>query len=202
MHLLQSIKKIGARDLSRILKNKNVLIVHFSHDATMREGVYFPNDLLYAINNKDVLNLSCSAIYPGHTMDPVGSIGVIFKPRVKSIISVCSGDSGSYMSISGEEYSGGKIPTKKNILESLNPTGHYNEWRIKGAKVMGIFIRDDDNIQARGETCIEIPPGLITEDSGDCMNLISLKRVTLQEIKETFPHLKIYTIKNKSIIEL
>ena len=90
------------------LAQRNALIVHFSHRANMREGGVFPSDLQAAIANAERWTLSCCVVWPGHTMDLPGEVGLILLPTAtEQILSVANTDSGSSELDCGEEVSGG-----------------------------------------------------------------------------------------------
>lgn len=59
-------------ELTKRLADRGAVVVHFSHISNMRDGGVFPLDLHDAIANKDAWPLSCSALWPGHGMEPCG----------------------------------------------------------------------------------------------------------------------------------
>jgi hypothetical protein len=94
-------------ELARKLKERDAVVVHFSHHANMRGRGVFPVDMHEAIRNKDHWALSCSVLWPGYGMDPCGSVGVLFKPLVASVLSVSNKDSGSWTTHDGIDQSAG-----------------------------------------------------------------------------------------------
>lgn len=79
----------------RLLNDRKIAVVHFSHHAVMGHSVAFPDDLTHAINNYLCETRSCCALVPGHKMELPGSVGVIFEPDLDHVISVLHDDSGS-----------------------------------------------------------------------------------------------------------
>lgn len=170
------------KKLKKLLKENNVSIVHFSHHAETRPGVFFPSDLQNGINHRKCWELSCHAIWPGHRMKLVGSVGIIFEPLVENVLTVKNSDSGS--SVYG---SLGKSLTIENFHESFQVADEeYNEWRIINAKVKGIFVFDSNNILTRRPVSIKL--------LGEVTKTMSAEPVTLNEIKSTFPGCTVYTM--------
>ena len=123
-----------------MLKKREVEIVHFSNHADPHRGLLFPQDLQDAIENRNCWELSCHAIWPGHDMHLFGSVGIIFSPSVENVLTVANCDSGS-----SDYASGGKPLTIDSFNESLQvPPDEYNEWRILGAEVKGIFVANPE----------------------------------------------------------
>ena len=177
-----------------LLDERKIVVVHFSCYGVMGHRVTFPNDLHHALFNYEQEVRSCCAIYPGHNMDLPGSVGVIFRPKYSQVLSVCSADSGS-SDCTGHEGSMGVDPEEDAILESLNvPRGMYNEWRILGARSIGIFVSDPQAIEVKQEVALALGMESITE--------IGSVRISLQAVKEAFPNLLIYTMDDDGLMQL
>lgn len=147
----QGQKLMTDSDLKAALENREAVVVHFSHHALMLSGSVFPEDLQNAIQNKDKWALSCSVLWPGHKMKLCGDVGVIFQPTVASVLSVSNADSGSYAGSDGTDYSAG-YPLDMDTFEStFEVNGDYNEWRVKGADVAGIFIHNPNCVLVKKE---------------------------------------------------
>jgi hypothetical protein len=140
-------------ELTRELDLRKALVVHFSCHARMDHPEFlFPDDMLNAIEHRNNFSLACSVVWPGHPMKLLGSVGIIFKPSVSSVLSVSQTDSGST-----EEGSLGKPLTQVTLVETFNvKPGDHNEWRVKGAELKGIFIADPKNIEVRRQ---QLPAG-------------------------------------------
>lgn len=177
--------------LSR-LRDKRALIVHFSHHQNMREGGIFPDDLVAAIRHKDDWALSCSVIWPGHNMSPVGSVGVIFEPVfVGNILSVCNADSGSSSMGNGDDGSLGQPLSSSAFDDSFCvEDGEYNEWRLRGATATGIFVLDTSNIYTKRKISVNHPYG-----SG-VTKTIAAERISFGEVArlEQSLNLPVYTM--------
>ena len=171
------------KELAERLRAKRALIVHFSHHADTHRGTLFPADLLDAIEKKNCWPLSCHAVWPGHNMNLVGSVGIIFSPSVVNILTVDNCDSGS-----NDYGSAGNPLTIGSFNESFRvPNGGYNEWRIRGAEVMGVFVANPACILIR-----KVVPIIINEQEYEPTT--SAERISLVEIFSKFPDLKVFTM--------
>src|SRR5688572_21770465 len=94
--------------LSEELSARKAVVVHFSHHAQMRDGGLFPQDMEEAMSNCHNWALSCCVLWPGHSMDLPGSVGIIFSPQHHHVLSVSPSDSGSYMQPDGADGSFGQ----------------------------------------------------------------------------------------------
>lgn len=127
-------------------------------------------------------------------MDLPGSVGVLFSPKHSQVLSVCSADSGS-SDYAGEEGSMGSTPDEDAINESLNvPSGIYNEWRIRGARPVGIFICDSQ--------CMEVKQEMVFTVGGNQFADIICTSISLQAVKEAFPAMPVYTMGAEGLIQL
>lgn len=136
-------------DFKEITKKNNAKIIHFSTIPRMNQrNSYFPDDLKNVISQrlpKEAI-LSCSCIYPGNVNhDLPGSIGIILNVNLKSVISICEEDSGSYQSDDGIESSTGKEINRNSLLSIFEPKNQsYNEFRIKidSIDICGLYVHD------------------------------------------------------------
>lgn len=136
-------------ELSDFMTQKHAIVVHFSHHANMRDDGIFPDDLINAITNRHIWPLSCSVVWPGHSMDVVGSVGVIFEPTLDSVLSVSNTDAGSSILPDGTDQSGGVPLTADSLAATFEVDGAYNEWRLRGAEVAGIFVLNSNSIMVK-----------------------------------------------------
>jgi hypothetical protein len=176
------------------LSARQSLIVHFSHHANMRAGGIFPNDMHDAIENRNEWVLSCCAVWPGHNMDLPGSVGVVFNPSPSNVVSVSNSDSGSSTDRDGAEQSAGVPLSPHSFHDSFRVAGAYNEWRLLGAEVVGIFVANPHEIYTKREVVVPFEGGVIRE--------ISAEPVSLGYVLECFPQLRVFTMSGSVIIEL
>lgn len=177
-----------------LLDERKIVVVHFSCYGVMGHRVTFPNDLHHALSNYEQETRSCCAIYPGHNMSLPGSVGLIFRPKYSQVLSVCSADSGS-SDYAGHEGSLGAFPEEDAILESLQvSSGMYNEWRILGAELTGVFVSNPQAIEVKQEVTLALGMERFTE--------IGCVRISLQAVKEAFPNLLVYTMGDDGLIQL
>lgn len=175
-------------ELRKKLEERRAAVVHFSHHAKMREGGVFPTDLQAAIANKDDWPLSCSVLWPGHGMEPCGSVGVMFRPSVVSVQSVSNTDSGSWATPDGKDQSGGEPLTAESFERTFRVVGTYNEWRIRGAEVAGIFVHDLRSILVKKRISVAGLP------DGEILVEIGATSIPLLEVFDAFPALPIFTM--------
>lgn len=149
-------------DLLAKLHARQALIVHFSAHATMRDGLDFPTDLHQVLAGNEQWALSCSVLTPGHHMYVTGSVGVILEPRTaEDVLRVHHSDAGAYDDAGVDQSLGAEL-SDAAFDASIDDTkpGDYNEWRVRGARPVGIFILDPANIQVRQKYSFEGPYGL------------------------------------------
>lgn len=184
------------KQLTAMFEERQAVVVHFSHHSNMREGGVFPDDLQQAIQNKDEWALSCSVLWPGHDMQPCGSVGVMFRPTVASVLSVSNADSGSFQGPGGADFSSGLPLSENTFQQTFDVVGSYNEWRVKGAEVIGIFVHDVDWIEVKKACQIPDP----------CTGQISLEigsmRIGLAEVLDAFDDLPVYTMITSGLVRL
>lgn len=181
-------------DLKSKLAERNAVVVHFSNFANIRHDVVFPSDLKNAIENKDSWHLSCCVVFPQHGMNLPGDIGVIFCPTVSSVLSVSDRDSGSMVANDGSDLSMGRPLTCESFEETFNPTGHYNEWRLKGAEVIGIYVAKQNNLHAKQRVIVPGGP--------EPIEAISAESVDLKDVFNNFPDLLVYAHEAGQLVTL
>jgi hypothetical protein len=175
-------------DLLARLKARQALIVHFSHHAAMRGDLVYPTDLQQVLAEREMWPLSCSVLTPGHRMVVVGSIGVVLEPRTaQDVLRVYHGDAGAYAE-GNENYSLGELLSCASFDASLDEVvpGTYNEWRVRGAKPLGLFVENPANIEVRQLIQYEGPWGTETT--------IAPVRISLAAVRTTFPDEPIWTM--------
>ncbi|MBR0670744.1 hypothetical protein [Neoroseomonas soli] len=175
-------------ELRARLKARQALIVHFSHHAAMRGELVYPTDLRQVFAEQEAWPLSCSVLTPGHRMKVVGSVGVVLEPRTaEDVLRVYHDDAGAYAEGSNN-HSLGELLSAASFDASLNRVapGSYNEWRVRGAKPVGLFIEDPANIEVRHKAQCELPWGTET--------IIAPKRICLAEVRTAFPDKPIWTM--------
>jgi hypothetical protein len=178
----------------KALSDRCAVVVHFSHHAKMGHEISFPDDLNHAIKAVQEIR-SCCVLWPGHSLNLPGSVGVIFSPRVEHVLSVCSSDSGSYESSDGEDFSAGVPLSESSLRETFNvPSGSYNEWRIRGAPLLGIFVADQHRIIVKQPTTLKI--------NDEQINDIYCTQIDLEMVFESFPSRKVYTLGTDGLVEL
>jgi|GEM_PF-1424737 hypothetical protein len=182
--------------LNSALRQRGAVVVHFSHIANMGRNVVFPSDLQEAIKNKDAWSLSCSALWPGHAMQLCGSVGVIFKPTVESVLSVYDDDAGSSSGGDGSDRSSGWRLSKEALERSFCVVGAYNEWRVRGAEVVGIFVHDIRDIWVKKMTDIAGVAG------APRVQAIGEVSVTLSDVFDAFGDMPVYTMDSSGLIRL
>lgn len=159
------------------LAARKALIVHFSHHAVMREGLSFPADLQQVLTEQAAWPLSCSVLTPGHRMVVVGSVGVVLEPRsAEDILRVHHDDAGAYAD-RDDSHSLGEPLSDSSFDASLDRVlpGTYNEWRVRGAKPIGLFVVNPANIEVRQRCSFEGPWGPEEAIAPAPMSFASLK---------------------------
>lgn len=182
-------------ELEDRLTEKGAVVVHFSHHSDMGpRGLLFPADLVNAINNRDKFPLSCSVVWPGHTMELVGSVGVIFKPKCANVISVSNADSGSMTMADGSEGSLGVPLSDESFVSTFRPVDAYNEWRVQGAEVIGIFVANVNCIFTKREVEFDV--------MGVKQKTVSAESTSLADIFRAFPSQRVFTMGSGGLEEI
>ena len=182
-------------ELEDQLRNKRAVVVHFSHHSVINpHRPLFPGDLAQAIANRDKFTLSCSVVWPNHPMDLVGSVGVIFKPRCANVISVSNSDSGSMSMADGSDGSLGVPLTDQSFASTFQPVGKYNEWRVQGAEVAGIFVANVNSILTKRTVEFDV--------MGVKQTAVSAEATRLADIFDAFPAQQFFTMSINGLREI
>lgn len=180
--------------LRSALHAQQAAVVHFSHHANMRAGGTFPDDLRDAIANKDCWPLSCCVVWPQHSMALPGDIGVLFAPSVASVISVSSGDAGSMIASDGTDMNLGQPLTDESLASTFCVTGAYNEWRVRGANVRGIYIARRHSLQAKKQVRLTVYAKEVVT--------IATEPIELAEVLDAFPGLPVFTHELTALVQV
>lgn len=176
----------------KLLTDRGVVIVHFSHFYAMGHDVEFPDDLEHAITFYQSETRSCCALWPGHNMELPGDVGVIFKPTFEQVLSVLADDSGS-SDFEGAENSGGHAPSEQTILESFNVlAGSYNEWRVRGAEPVGIFVANTNKILVKRKQQIL--------HNGEALEVINRINIEILSVFGAFPKMSTFTMTAEKLV--
>lgn len=151
----------------------------------MGRDLIFPDDLRRAISNTNDLTLSCCALTPRRRMHLPGDVGILLRPKLSHVLSVSNVDAGASTLPDGSELSGGKPLTRESVLTSLDPgLEPYNEWRVRGAEVAGIFVSRVDHVAVKKRLSFDGPFG--PEQT------IASESVPLGVVFEAFPGFSVY----------
>jgi hypothetical protein len=123
-----------------------------------------------------------------------GSVGIIIKPSVANVLSVSNSDSGSTTTTDGQELSGGRPLTQETFANTFEVHGSYNEWRVKGGKITGIFVADPKCILAKRKITLLVGDDEVTE--------IGFTSITIEQVAIAFPSLPIYAMSGCRIVEI
>lgn len=184
------------KELWDFLTATGAAVVHLSHYAVMDPTrPIWPEDMRRAIAQKDDFNLSCVVVWPGHSMSLPGSVGVIFKPTCATVISAACSDSGSTMLPDGSDGSAG-LPLSPETLASTFDAkiGGYNEWRVNGAEVVGIFVADPSNIVVKKDVVLNV--------DGHEFKDVGATSIALDEVLAAFPDHSVFTMGPAGLIEI
>lgn len=109
---------------------------------------------------------------------------------MKHIVSVCNFDSGS-----SDLGSLGDTPSENSLRESLNVAPYtYNEWVIKGAEPIGIFIA---NV---GYVVIKKAQEIMS--FGEKQLIFGNVSISVQDVKDEFSSLSVYTMGKDGLVAL
>lgn len=195
-------------EFTRLVDEEAIAVVHFSHLADMGRDLIFPDDLRRAIANINDWTLSCCALTPRRRMHLPGEVGILLRPKLSHVLSVRNGDAGASTLPDGSELSGGMPPSREAVLTSLDPgLESYNEWRVRGAEVAGIFVSRVDHVAVKKRLSFDGPfgpeqtiapesvplgvvfdafPGFFVYEMGAC-GLTQLTRPTLARVEVKTP---------------
>lgn len=183
-------------DLLAKLAARQALIVHFSAHAVMRAGLDFPTDFQQVLAEQKPWPLSCSVLTPGHQMNLTGSVGVMLEPRnAADVLRVHHCDAGAYDE-AGTNQSLGLALSEASFDASIDGVvpGTYNEWRVRGAKPVGIFVLDPANILVRQKCTIPGPY--------DPEEIIVAGSFSLDEVRAAFPGQPVWTMTSSGPLQL
>lgn len=184
------------QELSDFLDAKGAAVVHLSHHAVMDPNrPIWPEDMRQAIARRADFNLSCVVAWPGHAMLLPGSVGVIFRPDCAHVISAAGSDSGSTMLPDGTDGSAG-LPLSPESLAATFEVAHgsYNEWRVCGAKVIGIFVADPTKIDVK--KAVRLKAGGVEFDD------VAATRILIGEVFAEFPKHPVFTLGAAGLVEI
>jgi hypothetical protein len=174
-------------ELVDALEGKRAAVVHFSHHSNMRKGVTFPGDIINAIESKNDWSLCCHVVWPGHEMDLVGSVGLIFGVTSTSqVLRVRNADAGSCELPNGSVESLGVPLSKESFDDTFSPAGAYNEWRVRGADPVGIFVAVPADIY--------VQKYIVRGEAEHRWEGIGKDPISLDEVASKFPDQDIYTM--------
>lgn len=182
--------------LADYLAAKGAAVVHLSHHAVMDPlRPIFPDDMRRAIAKRNDFNLSCVVVWPGHGMPLPGSVGVVFMPTCANVISAAASDSGSTTLSDGTDGSLGLPLSSDTLVETFNVGfGNYNEWRVRGADVLGIFVADPSNVQVKKEV-------VLIKDGHEFM-VTGATSISMDEVFAAFPQHSVFTMGAAGLIEI
>jgi hypothetical protein len=161
----------------------------------MGRGLIFPDDMRQAISNTNVWTLSCCALTPRRRMQLPGEVGILLRPELSHVLSVSTGDAGACTLSDGSELSGGQPPSREAVLTSIEPgLKPYNEWRVRGAKVLGIFVSRVDHVAVKKRLSLEGPFGP--------KQVIASESVHLGIVFDAFPNLPVYRMGASGLTQL
>jgi hypothetical protein len=186
------------------LQQRAAIIVHCSRTGKGDESLdtpLFPDDLKHAIIACAAgKNLCCSVIWPAH-FETFGPVGIVLRPlSIKSVTSICFEDAGSYVDPNfGKREGFGEAISKTSVQATFTNATGYNEWNVMGAETIGIFVHPHGPwVIASKMKLSEVPgydPSLIDGE------IIGSREVTLPEIIQAFPGLRIYSFANGDLVE-
>ena len=118
-----------------------------------------------------------------------GEVGLVFRPTaVDQILSVASTDAGAQQFGCGEEVSGGVALTPQSLADSFDvKAGDYNEWRVRGAEVCGIFVAQAGGVNAKR---------VLKLDDGNAFggDIIAASPFSIAEVRAAFAPLPLLTM--------
>jgi hypothetical protein len=174
------------------LTARKAAIIHFSHYAVMRDWLFYPDDLQAAITHKDDWPLCCSVLWPNHNIKSCGDVGVIFWPNdVTNVLDVNNQDSGS-----DGDVTGGAPLTLETFKNTFSVAEGYNEWRMRGADVVGIFVREHRNIWVKRKQ------RMARNECGRFTRRAEHVCISLDEVRTPFPSYQVCTMTPEGLMEI
>jgi hypothetical protein len=187
------------------LQTRKALIVHCSRTGKGDEaigGLFYPDDLRNAITICAAgTELCCSVIWPDH-LETFGPVGIILKPRsTASITSICHQDSGSRFDPKiCKRVSAGAPFSKEAVLGTFDNATDYNEWNVKDADTVGIFVHPKQQWDVARLCKLSDHPNY-DPAMGD-QKVIGAVRINEAHIVADFPSLPIYSISQGEIVRV
>jgi hypothetical protein len=185
-------------ELTDLLIERKALIVHCSRPGKADTGVgglLFPGDLRNAaeICAKQGKEVSCSVVWPTH-VKTFGAVGIVLKPRsTKSVASISPRDSGtSYDPETGKRQGGGVPFSAAAVHNTFANAVDYNEWTVKDADTVGIFINPCERLQVA--KAIDVTKVSGYEPAMFPMEgLVAAQDISIRDIMAAFPGMPIYS---------
>lgn len=161
--------QFSARDF---LRDRQVLLVHFSTKMSKHRDVLFPADLRRAkglrgrylsFSTFGACDRGIDDVWLEAESHAAGYVGLVVDIRdVGSIYKVCHEDVGSFEDPPGTPHSNGDVPSLETCASSIDNREGTNEWYVKDFIPKGIFLVDPEEIQVRQVE--KAPEGLSEED--------------------------------------
>jgi hypothetical protein len=165
----------------------------------------FPDDLRYAVEicGRQNKELSCSVIWPGH-VQTFGDVGIVLVPRsTDSVSSVSPTDSGTViLDATGGRDGNGSPFSAQSVSATFRESTGYNEWTVKDAETVGIFVCPKAQLQIAKRMSIKDAHGYdpAMDASMDSDDFIGSANVTPAQVAEIFSYLPVYTIAGEDIL--
>jgi hypothetical protein len=190
-------------ELAEVLRRRCALIVHFSHIAKEGARLLFPDDLRTAMQIVAGEELSCSVVWPQRCA-AVGSVGVVLRPRtLESVTSASAGDAGTIVDSRTSKREGlGEALGRETLTATLEPTtSDYNEWTVKDADVVGIFV----DLASKLEVAMEVDPKTVDGYDPSIVHvgqIVGACKIGLKEVFDAFPDQPIFGFQDGEIVNL
>ncbi len=205
-------RKMKYEELLSELIRRKAFVVHCSAaeqgDQAGHEQppLLFPDDLSKAIHvvANERGELACSVVWPEH-IKTFGSVGIVLKPRsVEFIISVKSGDAGSFRDPNTGKRIGMGLPfVRQTFANTFTDAKDYNEWSVTDADTVGIFVNTTDKLFVARRVALKEVPGYdpAMEMFGHDSAIVPVQ-ISLSEIVRAFPKLPIFAFESKELVQI
>jgi len=194
------------------LRQRQMLLVHFSTKMSKHRDVLFPDDLRHAQALRE-RHLSFSTFGAddngirdvrdesySHAAGYVGLVVDILE--VGSIYKVSAEDVGSYEDPDGAPHSKGDYPSLETCANSVDRRVGTNEWYVKNFIPKGIFLIDPEAIEVRQ---VEEAPADLEEEALDYWHSDSANATfppyDVEQVIADFPDDRIFSRRNGGFIE-
>ena len=185
--------------IREFLRRREALLCHFSSPMRTCRSIIFPDDLTKAMELKE--KVVCFSTILADDKGPsrvnesaneenaVGSVGIIVDIEdTGCVVAVDSHDCGSILDRdTGERTYCTNGPTEENCAASIDERKGYNEWLVKNYRVVGIFVFEPIYVWKKCKI------GSVDD--------YTEARISIVEVLETFPSLKMISTHNSSFIE-